>query len=253
MLIQQPRCRQKRPARLAGMVLLTVLPLIAQTCETPFTTLSDLEDDASAWGGYEEGSPVWSIEPTTQPALSEVALTCALLGGQGYSNIHCYRNLPAVTTATEFKLSLDFYFSPPTTYNNQGSPSGVQALEFTMNSWVGGLRYEWALQWENVGSGAPQWRYWDPASASRWVSLGLPGTLSGETWHRLLLEGSIQDGQVHYQQFAVDDVLFPLGLTVAPAAASGQTDRLAVAIQLDGNAFETPWETVIDTVTLSYR
>src|SRR5205085_48888 len=100
-----------------------------------------------------------------------------------------------------------------TTFNNQGGPSVIQGLEFTMNKWFQSKRWEFAVQWENVeqvaGDGAPQWRYWDAnqPAANRWVPFtpGIPQTFTANAWHHLALQGRIINNQVHYQKFQVDN------------------------------------------------
>jgi hypothetical protein len=219
----------------------------------PAATYMDLDEDASQWHGYEEGNPLWSKSNVTDPSLDGRSLRCALLGGDPYSNIHCYRNLPADSTSDLFSLSMAFQYRPTSTFNNAGGPSVVQGLEFTMSKWENGLRYEWALQWENVGTGAPKWRYWDPTQPdpNKWVDTGVSGGINGMVWHTLTLEGEISNGRVHYRRFILDSQGHPLDITLDPAPAAGEPDRLAVAVQLDGNSTETPYEVFLDDVTLS--
>jgi hypothetical protein len=156
-------------------------------------------------------------------------------------------------------MSLWFYYRPQSTFNNAGGvPSIVQGLEFTMNKWQGGTRYEWALQWDNVdpdapvSAPAPKWRYWNPAlpDPHKWVDAGLAGGLSGMTWHSLVLEGGIFNGEVHYRRFILDNLIVPLDEVVAPAPAPGVEDKLAIAVQLDGNFQEDAYEVFLDDVTL---
>jgi hypothetical protein len=132
-------------------------------------------------------------------------------------------------------------------------PSVIQGIEFTMNKWLQPNRYEFAWQWQNVGDGAPQWRYWDPhqPGSNRWVPLTPPITqcLQGEQWHALILEGELIDGQVHYSKFTIDGEGHDMGITIPPIAEPGEPDRLAIAIQLDGNFAESPYDVYIDQVS----
>ena len=211
----------------------------------------DLDRHAADWAVYTEGTPTWIKENVATPALDTESLRCAITGGQPYSNIHCYRNLTSEPAATTFTLNLFFRFSPPTTFNNQGAPSIVQALEFSMSKWYQAQRYEWAVQWQNVGSGAPQWRLWNPHAAEPWASLGIPATFAGDQWHSLILEGEIHQGMVRYQTLIVDGQSHALNVDVAPVAAPGEADRLAVAFQLDGNSVESPYDMFVDKVILA--
>lgn len=215
----------------------------------PSSMIHDLDEDAADWGVYCEGSPAWAKENVAIPSIDGKSLRCSITGGDPYSNVHCYRNLQPEPTAAVFTLTLSFWFSPTTTFNNQGAPSIVQALEFTMNKWKHSKRYEFALQWQNVGDGAPQWRYWDPNQPESWVSLGVTDTLAGEQWHSLILEGDIINGQVRYQRFTIDGQSHNLNITVSTAFAPGELDRLAIAIQLDGNFTESSYDVFIDKVS----
>jgi len=215
----------------------------------PSSITQDLDIDAQDWGTFCEGSPTWLKESVATPSIDGRSLRCSITGGTPYSNVHCYRNLLPEPAAAVFTLTLSFWFSPTTTFNNQGSPSTIQALEFTMNKWHQSKRYEFALQWQNVGDDAPQWRYWDPHQIEPWVSLGITDTLEGQQWHSFILEGEILNGQVHYQRFIIDQQSQNLNITVPPASAPGEPDRLAVAIQLDGNFVASPYDVFIDEVS----
>jgi hypothetical protein len=213
----------------------------------------DLDENAQDWGVYCEGTPTWEKETIATPSLDGQSLRCALTGGQPYSNAHCYRSLLPDPAASTFTLTLSFYISPTTTCNNQPTPSTVQAIEFTVSKWHQSYRYEYALQWQNVGDGTPQWRYWDPdAAPDPWVAFSPPITqcLGGETWHTLTLGGEIANGYAHYTGFTVDGIRHSRAPTAAPAYTPGEPDRLAVAIQLDGNADQSPYDVIIDQVCL---
>ncbi|MBZ0292742.1 MAG: hypothetical protein K8L99_09300 [Anaerolineae bacterium] len=169
--------------------------------------------------------------------------------GEPYANVHCYRNFLAEPGASSFELTLSFWFSP-TTCSNQNAPSTVQALEFSMSKWEAGQRYEVALQWQNVGEGAPQWRYWDPSQPDRWVPVQtevISRCLQGSTWHTLTLNGEIIDQAVHYQSFTLDGQMCPLDMS-APSVTEGVDDKLAIAVPLDGNSTGTPYDVFIDNV-----
>ena len=215
----------------------------------PTSAAYHLEDDAADWGAYCEGAPSWDKANATDPSVDGRSLRGGLSGGAAYSNVHFYRHLISEPAANRFTLSLSFYFAPPTTFNNQGSPSVVQALEFTMDKWYQSRRYEFAVQWQNIGSGAPQWRYWDPNRADPWVSVGIADALEGAQWHSFVLEGQISAGKVHYRAVTIDGQRYGIDVTVEPASAPGEPDRLAVAFQLDGNSTETPFDVFVDDVT----
>jgi hypothetical protein len=132
--------------------------------------LTEVNLDDIAWRPFTEvptpGMPTPSseISNVSSQSLDGSSLRCAITSGYAYSNLHCYRNLDPDSSSNTFMMSLAFYYRPRSTFNNSGGSSIVQALEFTMSKWVqvlgnSGKRYEWAVQWKNVGTGAPKWRY----------------------------------------------------------------------------------------------
>jgi hypothetical protein len=224
---------------------------------TPTATRAMLEQDAQAWQASVEGSATYTLKGVAKPSLDGQALQCSITGGKPYSNVQCYRNLPWSAGADVVAFALSFQFSPQTTYNNQGGESVVQALEFSISQWCQGKRYRLAIQWENVGEAgeqAPQWRYWNPQSPSGrpWAPLGSSAVarLQAEQWHTLKLEGRLTGDQITYQSLSVDGQSFPLNLNAAPVPASGEPDRLAVSVQLDGNSQGSPYDVFIDQVSL---
>jgi len=221
----------------------------------PTSSIYNLDETAEDWGVFCEGLPNWSKENVTTPTIDGKSLRLSLTGGNSYSNAHFYNHFPSDPTANEFRLSLNFFFSPTTTFNNEGGLSTIQALEFTMNKWYQGKRYEWAWQWRNVGTGAPQWCYWDPHQIEPWICPGITATLvtlAGQQWHSLIMEGkSNNKEQLQYTNFMIDTSSHALDITVEPTTISGEPDRLAIAVQLDGNATQSPYDVYVDQVTFT--
>lgn len=214
---------------------------------------NDLEEDPSAWGIYCEGAPTAAVDAVSAPDAVGTALDLSLTGGSAYSNAHFYRTLIAQPEARRFALSLRFLL-PSTTHNNEGAPSVVQALEFGIDTWHSERRYEWAMQWRNVGDRtAPEWRYWDPSrpAGEGWVATGVAARLAPGQWHSLTLEGAIVGGYVRYERFSIDQRCHALDSATPPVVTPGEPDRLAVTVQLDGNAFQSPYRVLVDDVSLA--
>ena len=243
---------QGDPTKSASSTLTTTVACNQGPSNSPSSAAYDLDHVAADWGVYCEGAPTWAKGNVALPSLDGEALRLSLTGGDPYSGAHFYRTLLPDSIAAVFSMTVPFYISPTTTCNNdQGIPSIVQAIEFTMNKWQNAKRYEFALQWQNVGPGASQWRYWDPHQAERWVTLTPPITqcLQGGRWYTLTLEGEILDDQVHYNRFTVDQQSHDLNITVTPASTPEEPDRLAIAVQLDGNYAESPYNVFVDKVS----
>lgn len=234
-------------------VTTTPTSCIQDPSHPPTSAVSDLDHSIADWGIFCEGVPLWTMQQVTAPSLDDEALRCGLSGGEAYSNIHCYRDLLAEPDTTVFTYTLSFRFSPNTTCNNQDGASRIQALEFTASAWHQSQRYEFALQWQNVGAGGPQWRYWDPhqSSGNKWVpfSPAITSCLTGTVWHTLTLIGDRRNSHVHYQAFIIDSQRYEMDITLDPYPTAAH-DHLAVAVQLDGNYAEMPYDLFIDQVSL---
>lgn len=221
-----------------------------------------LEANAAAWGIYIDtpgqvaGGTVANV---AAPGPGGTALQVALNGCRGetatqraldprcaYTGLHAYTTLPVTPLTSTVTLSVDWYMDTPTL-------APVQAVEFSLSTWLGGRRWEWALQWEHVGDGTarqgtlPAWRLWD---GSRWQDIGITQPLATGTWHHLALQGEVQAGQVHYLRFSSDGHLYPLGQLHAPTAGGG-SDRTTIALQVDGNYEQDPYACDLQHVTLS--
>lgn len=227
-----------------------------QVSVTEVLLSENIEEEGSVWFVFEDGGvPLWVIQNVDSPSLSGTSLQCSITGGEPYSGAHCYREFDPVEGANSFKLDMSFQFTPVTTCNNEGGDSVVQAIEFSMSRWENSLRHEFAVQWQNVGEGAPQWRYWDASQGegTQWVpiSSSIKHCLESDQWHTLALEGDIVDGQAHYKSFTIDNSTQQLDITVPPAPAETEIEYLAVAVQVNGNSVQAPYDLFIDNVNFA--
>lgn len=130
--------------------------------DRPDGILRDPDDDADAWkiwvdpGNLPDGSLLYDL-PMTIPSpdnLAGEALRPAITSGnRPYTHLHGYRTLQREPQVAAVEMSMRWWFSE-TTWNNQGEPSRIQAIEPAINKWGVDLRYEWALQWQNVSNGS---------------------------------------------------------------------------------------------------
>jgi hypothetical protein len=210
-----------------------------------------MENSAAGWNVYVDppGSRVCytmgvgGIDST--PTGDNRALLLAIdpcTNAARYTGLHVYENLP-FKDADAFVFSLWFRYLPGT--------NPVQAIEFSMNKWTGGSnRFEWAVQYENVGDGSPDqgspptWRLWD---GSRWRGFTYNQRLDPGVWHKLQLFGDILNRKVRYRELTCDGVRFVLGQMYSPVRDTA-LPKLAVAVQLDGDFFMTPQQLLLDGV-----
>ena len=256
-----------QPAAPGGPAVAAAAPRQDTACDQGPTNpathqAGDLDQFAADWGVFCEpslgdgGFPTWQKYDITAPSLDGHALQCALTGGSSYANVHCYRNLlpdPA-TVGVTLTLAFQFWPAPPCT---DLQTACVQALEFSVSKWHSQLRYEWAVQWEHIGDVCPQWRYWDPFKPGQWVTFDPPllQKLQAGRWYELLLVGEIRRGQTHYVHFDIHEPAAPsqlyfFGELVAAPRPDQSPDRLAVAVQLDGNILQQPYNVALDQVAL---
>lgn len=157
-------------------------------------------------------------------------------GNPSFMGLDAYNNKSFGTdsAATRYQVNYDFYFTNRTP---------IQALEFCMNNYFGGKRYQWAMQWENIGTGAPQWRLW---TGSAWQAVGVSANeINAGTWYTLTIDGDIVNGQVHYMDFIIHGTEHSLTqYSFSPTSSSGP--GLVAAVQLDGDSHADPYQLYID-------
>jgi len=206
-----------------------------------------LEEEISHWGTYTENLPVWSRQLVTAPALHDSALQYTLGGGAPYSNVHGYLNLAvSPPDGAELVFQLSFRFQPETTYNNKGTNSLIQAIEFSLSIWGTSRRWEMAVQWENVGENAPHWRYWDPHKT--WLDLGIPEKPAAGRWHSMEMFCRLSGETLIYQGFTFNEQFYKLDIPVDSVSVPENGKYISLCFQLDGNYQSDPYSVIIDNV-----
>ena len=231
-------------SRIANTLGHSRLAVALSRSHTAVSLKKNLETALTEWGVFhDQGYTNGTVDTIAMPESGQDVLKVSLQSGQPYAGIHAYRNLPAVDGATTFHMKLRFYFP---------EKQPIQALEFTMNKWVKDVRWEWALQWQAVPDGsslqgrAESWRVWNGAN---WQDITVQQSLSANSWHTLDLYGKVVNGRVQYQSFQCDSKVVGMQrYTFAPVSSPG--DRLAVGVQLDGNAIQQPYPVYFDSISL---
>jgi hypothetical protein len=227
---------------------------LARACQGPISPLAStgrIDAAAGGWGVFwGDDLPRFSMGPSApngEAGSGGGVLRLSLLGGDPYAFAHFYANL-ADRPARRFTFSMRFYIGGATTFDNEKEASTVQALEFSLSKYAARRRSEIAWQWENVGDGAPQWRFWDPAKG--WVRTDMAARISPRAWHELRFSGSVDGDSVRYESLSLDGEDAPVRLSVPTAAAPDASDYLAVAVQLDGNFRSDPYDLYIRDLSL---
>lgn len=265
----------------------------AQTSTTEANgEIGGLDNDASRWDTphceYRDVPHIECVNSTIDfdppgnesiqtPSNDGTALQTGLNNGPDFPGVmwrRILRDAPDATWADAFELSFDFYYRPASTFNNQGAPSRVQAIEFSFAIYrhdpSDGLyrTYDWELQWLNVSANPaddPIWRLWPGPSVGNWVPTGTqpaPARMAAEQWHRIVLRGAVKNAPgiphgrgVHYVVYGVNDVWYPVRQTFPPVMRDNGEDLAQVHVQLDGpNNMATTggYDVLIDNMKVEY-
>lgn len=179
-------CR-KRFWALAGVVCASSLALgggvqAAQAAVTP-----GFDDPASLFSFFYDCHPAQNpcpghaqVSDVPSPSQDGDALKINYESGNpAYMGADAYIRLGTDDAATRYQVNYDFYFP---------SRAPIQALEFCMNNYIKNKRYQWAMQWENIGSRAPQWRLWNGSSCR---AVGVSGNnINAGKWYPLTIDGT---------------------------------------------------------------
>jgi len=212
----------------------------------PNAATDNLEDDKTHWGVYCPGTVNYAVNNITDASTAKMLLDLAATGGgDPYAYIHAYRHLLADNDANSFTMRVRFNYDP------KGKPSAVHALQFALESWNTGKRYEFAVEWLNLGSGQSKWRYW---TGSSWQDMGITTDLTTGTWHSLTVRGKIVSGKVEYGTFNINDQGFNLKKTHnGVTTSSSEPDRLAVTMTLVGDETMSPFNVYLDDMSLDRK
>ena len=265
--------RRRMRARRAGLAaLLTLVALTgapgatsaeSSNCQPQTAALAplgfDLEDrPVSNLGVFcEDILPESTVsgEFVHHPIDGRSSARCKILAASSYDNVHCFTNLADLPFTPPLVFRVDFKLPAGSCNNdNDPPPSLVQAIEFSMSRYVGGRRWEWALQLQNVGSGAPQWRVWLPEDSS-WLPISVPvapALCAGGAWHTFEMRGRIASGLIRFDSFSIDDVVQPATIDdLASVERANEPDRFAAAVQIDSNASGTSYRVHLDHLSLT--
>lgn len=219
-------------------------------------TMSNL-DDLKGWQFFVDNGGASVKYSFTQnnisPSLDGNSAKFSLLGGNPYSGVQAYYFPTRDDNAVNFDTTWNYYL-PQTTYNNEGSPSTIQSIEFSTMKWLNNQRWEWSLGWQNVPQTASQggymWVVWDGA---HWIPTNIQEKLFLQQWNTLEVKGYIDSsGNSHYTSFISNGRVYNLSqYSYAPINLTG-TPQLEVAMQLNGNYQTDPYSVYYDNIKFSW-
>jgi hypothetical protein len=159
-------------------------------------------------------------------------------GNPAFMTALAYTRTGANDAATTFQCHFDFLI--PNT-------KPVQALTFTMSNYIQNKRYQWALQWQNIGGGQ-LWKLW---TGSAWQSTAVSSNLHTNTWYSLTIDGTIVTGKVQYKDFILDGTTTTLTASFAPTAETG--DGLVTGAALTGDSTADHYQVYVDDVHFTWK
>jgi hypothetical protein len=161
------------------------------------------------------------------------------LGGTGqYSNAYWYKIVGGSSTALNFMYDL---------YARVDDPTAPQALEFDVNQSFNQKRWVFGTQCNFKGS--HKWDVWD-GGKGQWVPTSAPCTQwPANSWVHIIWSVQRFGDNVRYLSVSVNGKSYPLNLQLSrqPSWAGSDID---VAVQLDGDANQTPYKVWVDSVKL---
>lgn len=180
------------------MALAGVLAVLASAAGEQPAALYNLDNSAGSWQTYVDppGAPVLPIlQSVTGPSLDGLALHPGRLAAPiGLPDPSPCGAATACQGIDPHPAAAGFQLS--TRSGGRSTANPIQAIEFTQSGWRDGLRWERAVQWQNVGDGTPQqgdppnWRLWNGAG---WEPLRRRQLLAPDVWHTLVVWGTIDD------------------------------------------------------------
>jgi hypothetical protein len=185
-------------------------------------------------------------EGIATPSLSGSSAHLTLGGSTGYSNELYTMSLGGGDSPTQFVY--DFYVMVD-------NPAAPQALEFDVNQTIDDTRWTWGTEcnfngnWPNVG----EWDVWNGAPDTGWQKTSAPcPQFPANQWQHIVWTFERVGDQVHYISLQVNGTTYPLDLYYADQL-DWSMGQINVAVQMDGNVNQTPYNVWIDKVNLTVQ
>lgn len=180
-----------------------------------------------------------SMTLVSSPALSGSSAKFHLGGSTPYANALWWKQLGANNSKTHFTYDVYFYLK---------TPSSAQALEFDVNQSNGSHKFIFGTEC-NI-KGGHVWDVYDPKYGA-WRSTGIYcGQPSAYKWHHLHWEFYRDSTKVHFVSVTLDGVKHYVNR--AYYARGSSANEINVAFQMDGDKYQTDYDTWLDKISLTY-
>jgi hypothetical protein len=259
------------------------------TVAAPANAASNLESNPALWTASQcqlgnnrtDCSLIFFDPPSTvsSPTSDGSAMRLDVNGGPPFSSVQWQRSLSGVSalpTARTYTYDVDFYYTPPTTFNNVDGASQFQSIDFGFQ--VGRTEpvdgnyrlYQAGLQFDVVRNGGklglpPIWQVLDNTNANNfgynnWAATSANAYLAANQWHHLRfavavepLHPECQGFAARYQSLTVDGQSYPLSTATCAFFPTGQSSPQASAtLELDGTSPTSPFTLLVRNVSVSW-
>jgi hypothetical protein len=219
-------------------------------------TVIDQIQNRSGWehclATFSDGTPcaagrgeadAWMAQHQTQPSMSGSSSVFHIGGATPYSNSLWWDQLGANSNSTHF--TYDFWVYAPT-------PERPQAIEFDVNQSFGGTRWIFGTECNFAGTG--KWDVWDGSAgqSGKWK----PSSVSCErlkpnTWTHFVWNFERSGQQVHYISVTINGTEHSVDMWLG-VQQNFPSNTINVAVQLDGDFQQQPYEVFVDNMKLTY-
>lgn len=182
----------------------------------------------------------WMAQNQKSPSMSGSAAEFHIGGATPYSNNLWWNQLGGNNGPSHFLYDFWVYTK---------DPEAPEAIEFDVNQSFGGTRWVFGTECNFKGTG--KWDVWD-GGAFRWrpSQVSCP-TLQANTWTHFTWEFERVGHQVHYVSLTINGSKHPVDMYL-PAEEHNGAYEINVAVQLDGNFRQQPYEIYVDNLNLIY-
>lgn len=176
----------------------------------------------------------------SSPSLNGKSTKFSLGGTKPWSHALFYRTMSTNSTATHFIYDVHYYYK---------TPKASSGMEFSVSQRKGYKWYRWDTQCSYING---NWRLWDNKYA-RWVNTSVPcHRPSPYTWTHVVFEGKRYNGKVYFISITINGKKYYLNRSYYPKSMSTTNSLVTVHYQMNGNKYETDYNTWGNKFKLTY-
>ncbi len=218
------------------------LALFSNADSKTFTNIEQMDrwHACSACANAGGGATYSMTQNQSSPSLDGNSTRFSLGGTTPWSHALFYRWMSNDSTATHFVYDLNYYYK---------NASGSSGMEFSVSQRKGYQWYRWDTQCSYLNG---NWRLWDN-KYGRWVDTSIPCKRpSPYTWTHVIFEGQRVSGKVLFVSITVNGKKYYVNKSYYPKAMSSSNSAVNIHYQMNGDRYQTDYQTWGDKFTLKY-